>query len=212
MFVSLGGSCSVAYQLQEHNQRECAFPFDWVRVDDLNMITEIINNNFEGFITSVEKITESDKFPLSYDDNFPDKTSDKTSDKKSIIMKNKYGVKFYHDFESITIEEICQINQKYQRRINRMIELIKSNNEICFVRDEIKPQKITEDKIKRFIETIKSINNECKFKFILICHNPQNNNYDILRISLKDVIIFNDKEKFGNWKRPNVCWDKIFIV
>ena len=208
MFISLGSSCSIAYQLDKHNKRNCSLPFDWVRIDDLDIITEIINNSFEDFITSVVKVSESDKFPISYDENFPDKITEN----KSIIMKNKYSVKFYHDFTNGDTGEIEQVNQKYKRRIERFLEFIKSKNNIYFVRDELKPQNISAEKIIRFLDSIKTINKECVFKFIIICHNSQDKSYEILQFSNKYITIINDKEKFGDWKRPNVCWESVFTV
>lgn len=209
-YVSLGGTCSVAFNLQElsktvdNKYREHAYPFDWVRVDSLDNIRDIIENHFNEFIESCKKVNESMKFPISQDDYFPYEDSDKQQ--KSIIMENKYGVRFYHDFtDCINIETIIN---KYNRRIHRFMELLNDKKEIIFVRDEQKMKKINKDKIERFIKLLYKINNNIKFKLIIIIHNPENKDNNIFN-ELKDnpnIKIINDINKFGDWKRQNLKW------
>src|SRR5439155_21652147 len=74
------------------------------------------------------------------------------------IMENKYGIKFYHDFnENYNILEIIN---KYQRRIKRFFDLIKTGQNIIFIRDEIKMNNITIDQVENFISIIKNLNNK----------------------------------------------------
>lgn len=206
MFVSLGSSCSVGYQLQQNHKRDSAYPFDWVRTDDLEMITSAIENNFIEFISSVQKVTESDKFPISTTDDFPDNNSNQ----KSIVMRNKYGIRFYHDFKDEKDYE--DVILKYQRRIDRFIELIKSNKTIYFVRDELKPNNISQKKINEFINSINKINKDCNFKLIIIIHNPNQRDLEFFKLTIDNVRIINDKEKFGDWKRPNFDWNDLFTI
>ena len=207
VFVSLGSSCSVAWQLQKNNRRKWAYPFDWVRSDDLDMITNTLTNNFVNFIDSSKKISESIKFPISDSEDFPEVNNVQN---QSIIMKNQYGIKFYHDFSNES--DIDQVDQKYKRRIERLIELINGDQKIYFIRDEIKPSKISCDKINRFIKIIKDINPDCKFKLIIIVHNPDNKDLEIFKFKMENTEIINDKEKFDDWKRPNFDWNGLFTV
>lgn len=201
-YISLGGDCSVAYNLQKFNKRTFAYPFDWVRINSLNIISDIIENEFNDFISSVKKIDESNKFPL-IDDNFNDNTNN------TLIMENKYGVRFYHDFSvNYNLDEIIE---KYNRRIIRFINLIKSNKSICFIRYESK-NNIIENDIIRFIGIIKKINPNIQFRIILIIHNPKNNKLCIsLNENIKNVIVVNDVSKFDSWKRENINWNDIIV-
>lgn len=204
-YVSIGNSCSVTYQKQLFGVKKETYPFDWIRSDTIDNISDAINCDFEGFIDNLDKITESDKFPVSNDDNFPDKNG-KT---KSVIMKNKYGMKFYHDFHQET--NISDVKLKYERRIMRLIELIKSEKNICFVRDELKPGKITLIQINTFIETIKKINNMCKFNITVILHKPKKN-HELINMNNDIIKIIVDNADFGEWFRPNVDWKKVFNI
>jgi len=202
-FIPLGSTCSVAYQLQQLKLRQCAYPFDWLRNESMEDITKTIKNNFADFVTSCCKVTESDKFPISTDDQFPEKNIIKD---KSLIMKNKYNMKFYHDFDDKTTIE--QVNEKYQRRINRFISAIKEQKNICFVRDELKPNKLTDTMITDFIRELKNINSLIEVKMIIILHNPKNQPVKLQ--SSENITIVNDTADFEDWIRPNVDWKTIF--
>lgn len=202
-FISLGSTCSVAYQLQQLNLRQQAYPFDWLRVESLDDVTNTVKNNFANFITSCQKTSESDKFPISTDDKFPEKNE---LNQNSLIMKNKYNIKFYHDFDNKTI--INQIEEKYQRRIDRFILAIKEKKNLCFVRDELKLNKLTEKMINEFISELQKINPLIQVKMIIIIHNPKN---QLIKLQSTEIItVINDTKEFGDWIRPNVDWQSIF--
>ena len=165
----------------------------------MNIISDIIENEFNDFVSSVKKIDESDKFPL-VDDIFSDNKSD------TIIMENKYGIKFCHDFSvNYNIDEIVE---KYDRRITRFMNLIKSNISICFIRYESK-NSIIEDDIARFIEIIKRINSMVQIQMIIIIHNPKNNKLCVS--SNSNIEVINDINKFDSWKRDNINWNIIIV-
>lgn len=202
-FISLGSTCSIAYQLQQLKLRHCAYPFDWLRVDSLDDITIALKNNFADFVTSCQKVTETDKFPISTDDKFPENNTNKEI---SLIMKNKYNMKFYHDFDEKTLVE--QVNEKYQRRINRFYDFIKDHKNVCFVRDELKMNKINDKMINDFITEVKKINPLINIKIIIVLHNPKN---QPIKLHSNDSLnVINDTNEFGDWIRPNVDWKNIF--
>lgn len=206
MIVSLGSTCSVSYQLQKHEKRTVAFPFDWIRTESLADITFAIKDNFKEFL-NVENVDRSDKFP-TFD---PEKESFPEENKgSSIIMKNKYGMKFYHDFSDSV--DIDVIKEKYTRRISRFLDLIKTCEEVCFIRDEMKASKISVDQIEDFLQTIESINPLIKIKLILIIRLPKDKKLDILNYKNRSVQIISDTEPYGNWSRPNVSWSDIFNI
>ena len=205
-YISLGSSCSVAYQLQKNNKRNCAYPFDWVRTNKLDDITNVIENNFNEYIESCKKINESYSYPISNNNDFP--TISNNNNKVSIIMKNKYNIKFYHDFDSDIIED--KVIQKYNRRINRFMDIIKSNKTLYFIRDELNIKNINIKSIEKFIDIIHNINSNIKFKLIIILHNINNKKHELLEYNNKNVYIINDNNEFGDWIRPNVDWLNIF--
>jgi hypothetical protein len=201
--ISLGSTCSIAYQLQQLNRRQCAYPFDWIRTDSLSDINQAIRNNFQEFV-KVTEITKSDKFPIFDPDIsfFPNENKD-----ESMIMRNKYNMQFYHDFPKNF--DLDQIQKKYQKRIDRFSDIIKVSSKIYFVRDEIKANKISINQIEEFLEIIKNINPCLEIKFILIIHNPKNKKLNILDYKNNQVEIINDVNDYGDWIRPNVNWSNV---
>ena len=199
-YISLGSSCSVAYQLQNHNVRNCAYPFDWIRINRFSYINELINNNFEGFddIKFVRNDVNN-SFPLLNDDF-------EHNNIKTCICKNKYAT-FYHDFTDC--ENIDGQYTKYIRRIDRLYSIIKSDKYIHFIRDELKPNNICIDDINNFDIIVKNINPDIKYKLTIIVHNPNNKYYPILDYNNNNICIINDCNKFGNWTRENVEWYKL---
>lgn len=191
-YISLGSTCSIAWQKQKYNIKKETFPFDWLRVDSLDHINQALADRFTNFF-SFTQIGESTKFTL-FEDDFIESSG------KCMIMKNQYGMKFYHDFTDNNLE---QVKAKYTRRIERFYNLINSNQPICFIRDELK--KIDMEEVNRFIYLIKQINPQCQFTLIIILHKPKIN----LTENNNTKIIIDNKE-FQHWTRPNVQWQQIF--
>jgi hypothetical protein len=211
--ISLGSNCCVAYQKQQLNLKKETYPFDWLRVDSLNDINQCLDDNFYYF-TKWIKINESTKFPIFRDDF-------EINDSKSIIMQNKYNMRFYHDFSDNSNEE--EIREKYERRIKRFYQLIHSTTKIHFIRDEVRANKINNDIIDKFINNIIKINPKCQFTLTIILHQPKTILDDsILKTDHKSVsettnvvlkinLVIDNKE-FGDWTRPNVDWVDIFKI
>lgn len=204
-YISLGGNCSVAYNLQNNNKRNCSYPFDWIRIP-FSSVVKCLSNNFSNFLLleNLKIINKSSKFPYLETDKFIKKNNN------NLIVKNElYNCVFYHDFlDKFSIEE--QHNtffDKYNKRISRLYDSIKNKNKIIFIRDQLKINQIDDIILKEFIEIIKKINPLLNFKIILIVHNPKNKIINIQEN--KFIKIINDNLPFNDWIRPNVNWDYI---
>jgi len=191
IYISLGNTCGVAYQLRKHNLRHISFPFDWFKTPKLSTIIKLIENKFDGLLD--EKYF---KF-IKYSDKFFD--SEGLSQVMALYKNTKYNLIFYHDFikEKTFEEQFLIIKERYQRRIKRFYDILNSDEELVFVRDDIY-EKINICELKYLISLIKS-------KLIVIIHNP--NNKPILNIS--NIIIYNDIDIYQDWKRDNLDWYKI---
>ena len=196
VIVPLGDSCSVAHALQTIGIRKFALPFDWVRIANLSDITRIINNKFDQYIESCVKTVEvSSKFPI-FDDDFNNSLI-----KNNCVMRNKYGVKFYHD----DFAENCV--DKYKRRINRFFEILNCTNRVIFIRDESKMKNISNEMINEFCDCIIKINPNLVFIIKVIIHNPKNKQIDIR--TNERVVVINDTLPYGSWTRPNVDFESL---
>ena len=206
VFVPLGSACGITYRLQELQLRNCAFPFDWIRTNNFNSIIDCINDDFKGF-TDFTKLGTSESFPyLGSNDDFV-----KNSEKELIsIMTNKYSMRFYHDFKyPVSPTQMIEVKDKYEKRISRFIETMKSNKFVWFIRDELVPNKVNNKMLNEFIAIIKKkYNSKLQCAFIVSAHNP--NKKDIVLKQDDDVKhVIDDGNEFGDWTRPNLQLDVI---
>jgi hypothetical protein len=186
-YISLGSDCSIAYNLQKLNFRKNAYPFDWIKLNNINDLIDILSNNFKYLLNKefMEIKEESDKFPY-LEDNWSDILS------KNIIIKHtKYSIVFPHEIKSNNNtnnnidKQIDNLIEKYNRRIIRFLEILKN------------------DSIKKIFIRISNKNEDLiKLNIVLskIC-----NNYEIKLIKI------NKKIKFSSWKKEELNWNDIFI-
>jgi len=209
IYISLGATCSVRYNLQKLNKINCTLPFDWIRCPNFNKIIELIENEFEDFCDNLEFKKISNTHPTLTNDN---DEIEKTEIKHSAVYSNsKYDITFFHDFaekfESTTDPIYLEFKEKYNRRIKRFYELIK-NNEIIFIRDEPKLNHMTPEMIHKFHTTIAKYTTN--YKLIIIIQNPKQTCNPLLFDSEFDkTIIINDKKKFETWHRSNFDWSSV---
>lgn len=206
--ISLGSTCSVAYQLQQYGMRTNAYPFDWVRSQNFSDVVKVIESKFDAYIESVTQISSSEKFPVFDTDDFPNSTGENnvTMD----IMQNKYNIKFYHDFISGNLDNRIPVLVKYQRRIERFYDTIQSGQPILYIRDELQLGRLTAEDIIAFINIIYQINPDANFKLLFILHNPSAKPLEITNYIHPQVEYFVDHNKFGIWTRPNINWKEVF--
>jgi len=192
VYISLGSTCSIVYNLKRLELRTKAYPFDWIRILNLNKITELINNNFDKFldIDNFEFKEYSDKFMID-------------GEYGSYIYSNDY-CNFYHEFNKPINEcDVDEFINKYQRRINRFMDLLNSDEEIIFVREELR--KVNINKINNFINSIQNVNPNINFKLVII------SNYEI-DYEIDNVIFHYSDKKIDTWMRYELEWYKIFFI
>tara|TARA_B100002049_G_scaffold237234_1_gene227107 strand:- start:781 stop:1923 length:1143 start_codon:yes stop_codon:yes gene_type:complete len=148
-FISLGGNCSVTYQLNKYNLRKESYPFDWSKIK-INKIKDAIENNFNNY-NKVEI--------AKYSENH-----------KSWLLKNNYAM-FAHEYlEKYNLEE-------FENKLIKRINNFKKIKNPIFIRIETYSYKNREIYIKYWEEIIKTLKKNYKnFKIILISKfNPNKN-------------------------------------
>lgn len=134
-FVSLGADCGTARCLREIKYKDFTYPFDW-SITKIACLIELFENNFKDIITKDIIRVGNDAF--------------------SNANKTMY---FPHD---LTFDEMQNENnyndtvEKYNRRSDRLINILSTNKKIMFVRkclddthdDIIKLRNIIKDKYK----------------------------------------------------------------
>lgn len=119
---SLGYNCSVAYQLRENDLRTASGPFDWIGVNDLQVITKNLGNRFSQFLLPENMVMDSQQ-----DDKLD----------YYIYTDTATGIKSIHDTpkscENIT-ERLIESNVKFRRRVNRFFDSIQNGNKTLLIR------------------------------------------------------------------------------
>lgn len=151
---------------------------------------------------NIESIFYSDN--LVRDDSFHEK---KTSSIRIQSLDYYYSI---HDIpKNYTKNDIIQFIKKYKRRMNRILQYIKSNEKLCFLR--YGGDGITNNQVDRFIKGIKKINPKCNFTLVIIT-NKENINL-LKKKHLLTIPLNIDIPKNTNWKLQYLNWDKnIFSV
>lgn len=208
--ISLGGNCypKIYFSFVKYNQE--TYFFDYLG-SPMWAVNELIDNNF-SFLFNKE-----DYENMNILTNTPN---------EYIYTNKKYYLVLRHDFEYqklkkgkilINDSQFKEFQDKYERRIIRMNELLNSNKNILFVRFHENKNKIIysdyEEKYKKneleylfdFSELIKKKFLTLKFKIIYITKDLNNNYYkDNNLIVLKDFINIVD------WTKSSFQLNKLF--
>jgi hypothetical protein len=171
MYLSLsssygGKACAVRQSIINYtrNSNETQF-FDWL-VTSMKSVNQILENT-----------------PIIFESNYIYPNSLNTT---SINFKNFDLLTSHHDIHEFNDNSINEITEKYIRRYERLINTIKEQNKINFIRYCRNQQNIEEEEILKFYKNIKNINTNLLFNFILI----SNDNLVIPNSLLKDNFIY----------------------
>ncbi len=149
-YISIGLDCSVAWQLQKHNIRTVAFPFDWMKISSIDTICRVIESDFRCFFDRehIRPVEITTSFPV-FEDDFPDVFETETGLK---VQNTYYNITFPHEFHDVADFEtnFDKIKDKYERRIQRFNEYItKPDTKLVFVSNK-KTSDI--DKLKKIVK------------------------------------------------------------
>ena len=194
-YISIGEACNVKYNIDKYRGKSETLFFDWL-MTSMDSVIEILNCN------NINNILYSDN--IVRDLNNPHHRNNSI-----IVIKSLNRCVSIHDLsKNYTNNEVLVFIDKYSRRFKRIIEYIKSNEQICFIRMGC----VSCDEIYKFIETIKKINRNCDFTIVVIYNNKQNNpeivkQHNLLYIKLNvDIPI----EK-NDWTQQFLNWNSIFL-
>jgi len=118
--INLGRDCQVAYQLNINGLRKCALPFDSL-ITPHKALVGMLENKFEGFL-------DPDNFELVVNEQG-----------EKYILDKKYGTRLIHDckLQADFLDDYEIVAIKYQRRIDRFIDLITISEYPIFIRKGI---------------------------------------------------------------------------
>jgi hypothetical protein len=152
--ISLGGNCSITYQLNNYNLREKAYPFDWCKIS-INQLLQVLENNFNNY---VETITIK-KYSENHD---------------SYLATNIYNIQFAHEINDYNLID-------FKNSLTNRIQRFQNLNDVTFLRIELEPVK--EDyinKIEKLVELLSKYASNFIIKLVL--KNKININNDKIKV------------------------------
>lgn len=130
LIISLGAACSCTQTLRAFNLQDYSYPFNWMYGTDFYGRCKILADNFYRFIKKEDLI-------------FKEKAESMNRD----IYYNEYNkLTFNHDFISgVEFNKMHkEVEEKYKRRINRLLKKIKKSKKILMVYIETPDKKSSE--------------------------------------------------------------------
>jgi len=196
-YVSLGPTCSIAYQLQKLDKKKESLPFDWIRCYPISSVLDLIQNNFSDLFEGIKYVKDDTKFPLIEDIDGGGDTFDTITMLDTKIYKNdKLGISFFHDFkDGIDVKDVIE---KYKRRINRFYNLVK--NSYVFIRDELNFKVCDIMIYNQLYDKLKEFNNENRLVLIINTFKK-----DFVLDGLNAGIeIYKNADKISEWQHPEI--------
>ena len=197
--ISLGRACVTKIQIEKYNnnneiRNKETNIFDFI-ISSFNSVLEILNTNNIDIIFNKDNIKYNIKNDIEL--KFPN-----------------YFISIHDIPENYTENDIDEFINKYKRRYHRMIDIIKNNDIIHFIRFEDNDE-ISLTNYLEFEKIIYTINPNCKFFFInLVINLSLQDNINLIhknfyKMNLKNYLIF---EKVDPTEGHFNCfdWKKIF--
>ncbi len=130
IIIPLGNDCSISHFLRAKNLRKFALPFDW-NVTPISSAIELIRNGFYGFLEE-ENLTESKPTGrLLFDER--ENGLKISNDIITPVLCKKYKMLFPHDFSKKGLLELKDVKSKYQKRIDRLYNILQSDKPVIFI-------------------------------------------------------------------------------
>ncbi|NLH80100.1 MAG: hypothetical protein GX458_04545 [Phyllobacteriaceae bacterium] len=202
--ISIGATCTPAWQIRSHFPGAKAFPFDW-RITPWPTMVSLIENDFQGF-------AEPDQFYIS-------------DDKKSVFHK-KYEIDMPHDFHKSGKfiaddweEYLDGVVQKFKYLIDRWSSVMESRSRILFVRHQgnvvigdNKPTLMPVNDAKYLCELLQNKARGSEIKILFV--NAVDGNTSINACAKTADVRYANETDWPNesdrWKGATTEWAKVF--
>ncbi|MGB8468330.1 MAG: DUF1796 family putative cysteine peptidase [Candidatus Babeliales bacterium] len=150
--ISLGGCCTNALMLREYNVRQAAYPFDWI-ISPFDSLYQAIADDFKYFLDVAYLHVASnncmviDYYGLYYVHDFP------TIDSPAAIKEHKaVSMRPITPLRNDWEKYLPQIQEKYQRRIERFRTALRSKDHVFLFRSDISKEQAI--RLRDLLETM----------------------------------------------------------
>lgn len=211
-FISLGRHCDVAYNIAKYIKKEQTHFFDWLRTD-FKCILHILYSNNIVTIFNLENI-KVDKKLYAHENEIAITLKNFEENNLTLLFHHEIRLKDYNNYNDTEINnKLNEFIEKYKRRFNRLIQLIKSNNKLIFI---YKVTNYFDYKIytSEFEKAILAINPNCIFSLVILVDVRDKDYFYIkyknyLKINIAKYI---DKNIKPDWNSPQIKWTEVFNI
>lgn len=194
--ISLGNACVTRYRIDELNLkrgigRSTTGFFDWVRTINFSRLLDVLTCKSIDDVLIITSIT-----------------FDEEKQKMNVHFNEMIATHDLH--KGYTDEDVTNFKLKYKRRYGRLIETIKSDEELVFIRFG---ETFNEEKVKKFESAITNINPGCKYRLIsVMSHGEITEALHSATFIEKHIKDYPRMESDGaeDWAYPFVDWTKLF--
>ena len=207
-FISLGRHCDIAHNIKLYNNDHVITNFfDWLRID-FSAVLDILN------IGQIEKIFNKqniiiDKKSYQHESNIG--ITFKNFETKQLCCLSHHDIKLENYNNEAMNNQLTEFIEKYKRRYNRLMDVIKSNEKIIFI---YRGMNFNENlHVPELRKTILKINKNAIFYLVVLVDIPENwierkkENY--LKINVNKLTNKNIKIE---WNNPQFNWQEIFNI
>jgi hypothetical protein len=150
-FISLGGSCQTAHQLEVNKLKGPTLPFDWV-VSPFSSVHTLIANDFADLL-------EKENLTLVQDDEVG-----------WYVHDEKYRIRFLHDFplDLDFMRAYDAVRSKYERRSKRLLELLNTSRRVLLIRLDS-----TREEAQAFAEMLRKKFPQLRYDLLALGNTPE---------------------------------------
>ena len=195
IFISVGDSCNVKKQIDINVLPDATLFFDWL-LTDMSSVNKVIDCEDISTILNYQNISDLNDNTI------------KIPGKSSVKINSLWKCISIHDIpEKYSPSDIYDFIEKYKRRWVRIMDYIKSQKELIFVRYGV----VTKEEKDEFIRIVKKTNPLCKFKLVELFNQNERNsrgvdteNFLSIRLNnyrIGDIDIDDWTTSYFDWKR-----------
>jgi hypothetical protein len=189
--ISVGSECNVKYQIDKHKGKSETLFFDWL-ITDMNSVIKLISCDSIDDILNINTVKVDPVTPII------------KSNSRILITSLPECISIHDMPIDPTDKDIDDFINKYKRRYERLINYIKSNDEIYFIRHG----DVDDTNKQVFIQTIQSINKNCKFTLVII--RDQQSNSINRNANLLEINVISNPPLIKDWTTNWLDWKSIF--
>ena len=198
-FISLGKRCNVKFQIDKYNKKKETLLFDWFTTDFDSVLFFLQNHDNIDNILHSKYLKQCDKNPW-HNEHTP----------RIMLTKFPARCEAIHDIhtKNFNINDIKKCSEKYIRRARRIINFIKSKEQIVFIRFG----DLDKNQINIFIQNVLNINPSCNFTLVSI-KEYSNRNFIIKSKHFLQFNLYIQNAKLlhsKDWSSSYINWKNIF--